>query len=53
MEYFSNAPGPCPSERLPKPKDLQKTDQKKRKIGDDDKGCVIFFISIEFLFDLF
>lgn len=41
MEYFSNPPGPCPSEKLPKPKELQKPDPKKRKNGgggDDDKG---------------
>jgi hypothetical protein len=38
MEYFGNPPGPCPSERLPKPKDIQHTDHQKRKIGNDEKG---------------
>jgi hypothetical protein len=41
MEYFSNPPGPCPSERLPKPKEIQQTDQKKRKLGNDEKGLFI------------
>lgn len=41
MEYFSNPPGPCPSERLPKPKEIQQTDPKKRKLADD-KGLLTF-----------
>jgi hypothetical protein len=48
MEYFSNPPGPCPSERLPKPKDIQQNDQKKRKLAVDEKGLfsyLTFFIS--------
>jgi hypothetical protein len=43
LEYFSNSPAPCPSERLPKPKEIQQTEQHKRKIGNDDKG--LFYIS--------
>ncbi len=38
MEYFSNPPGPCPSERLPKPKEIQQTENKKRKLANDEKG---------------
>jgi hypothetical protein len=41
MEYFSNPPGPCPSERLPKPKDIQQNDQKKRKLAVDEKGLFL------------
>ena len=40
MEYFSNSPGPCSSERLPKPKDIRTIEQKKRKLGNDEKGFV-------------
>lgn len=49
MEYFSNPPGPCASERLPKPKEIQQTEQKKRKIGNDEKG---FLLNFYFLFKL-
>ena len=38
MEYFSNLPAPCPSERLPKPKEAEQTDQHKRKLSADEKG---------------
>ncbi|CAF1130805.1 unnamed protein product [Adineta ricciae] len=39
MEYFSNPPAPCPSERLPKPKELRQTEQQKRKMDKiDDKS---------------
>lgn len=41
MEYFSNPPGPCPSERLPKPKEVQQIDPKKRKIANDDKAMTV------------
>ncbi len=58
MEYFSNPPGPCPSERLPKPKEIQQTDQKKRKLGNDEKGLFIMgvfelFISRSFFFSYY
>ena len=38
MEYFSNPPAPCASERLPKPKEAPLADQEKRKLFDDDNG---------------
>ena len=39
MEYFSNPPAPCPSERLPKPKEiLQQQDQQKRPNLDEEEG---------------
>ncbi|CAF4469472.1 unnamed protein product, partial [Rotaria magnacalcarata] len=38
MEYFSNPPAPCPSERLPKPKEIiQQNDPLKRKLGNEEK----------------
>ncbi|CAF3312720.1 unnamed protein product [Rotaria socialis] len=38
MEYFSNPPAPCPSERLPKPQGIiQQSDPLKRKLGNEDK----------------
>jgi hypothetical protein len=52
MEYFSNPPGPCPSERLPKPKEIQQTEQKKRKLANDEKGlfCYIYTLISHTLF---
>jgi hypothetical protein len=44
MEYFSNPPGPCPSERLPKPKEIQQAEHQKRKIANDEKGSFKIFI---------
>ena len=41
MEYFSNAPGPCSTERLPKPKETQQTEPQKRKIENDEKVLTI------------
>ncbi|CAF1487742.1 unnamed protein product [Adineta ricciae] len=42
MEYFSNPPAPCPSERLPKPKELRQTEQQKRKMDkNDDKSVTV------------
>ena len=38
MEYFSNPPAPCPNERLPKPKEVQQTEQHKRHIENDEKS---------------
>jgi hypothetical protein len=49
MEYFSNPPGPCPSERLPKPKDIRQNDSKKRKAGNDEKGL---FFSLTFSYNI-
>jgi len=42
MEYFSNPPGPCPSERLPKPKEIQQVDPKKRKLANEDKSLLAY-----------
>ncbi|CAF3711725.1 unnamed protein product [Rotaria sp. Silwood1] len=40
IEYFSNPSAPCPSERLPKPKDIQPTENNKHKLGNDEKVTV-------------
>lgn len=54
MEYFSNPPAPCPSERLPKPKEIQQTESLKRKPGNDERGlCTIFIFLLIFYFILF
>ncbi|CAF1363380.1 unnamed protein product [Rotaria sp. Silwood1] len=40
IEYFSNPSAPCPSERLPKPKENQPTENNKCKLGNDEKVIV-------------
>ncbi|CAF3883904.1 unnamed protein product, partial [Rotaria sp. Silwood1] len=35
--YFSNPSAPCPSNRLPKPKENQPTENIKCKLGNDEK----------------
>ncbi|CAF5104879.1 unnamed protein product, partial [Rotaria sp. Silwood1] len=36
IEYFTNPSAPCPSNRLPKPKENQPTENNKRKLGNDE-----------------
>ncbi|CAF3739655.1 unnamed protein product [Rotaria sp. Silwood1] len=37
IEYLTNPSAPCPSNRLPKPKENQPTENNKRKLGNDEK----------------